>query len=458
MIRVIITCPNCSQSLRVPLLSKELQVTCSKCNESFIYGGRYKDTDVDEVNGITVLRSTGQLVNGVVYSYHGNGNVSVEVPYKGGIKEGIARYYYKSGGLESETPYKNNVVEGIERVYYESGELRGETPFRNDKRGGKSADPKQFGVVAHTIAVGLERVRELWFAECVEVMEGNPDCAVVNRNLGGNADLAIKALQLLNTVTIIADKQYVSRSNGPFFSDILFAEVCGTGLERVMPFFNRYVSILNDKSAQLMRFSIDIVAYILGNDNPDMHDIVHIPPLYPAFVRCTWQMTAYGFGDPDIVKYCQEKLNGNPILEDDNPILKDRPLKVDKPALIRSLVHKRISENPITKGMGWGEMFKENTNQLSSMQLLAVPEGSIVTMVETYVIQKNKGMTDRDIFMMMENHRSMGYSSARLPEPLTLESFIKYRIKLETQGLSMPIDEKFIDFAIKAAMSAYTAP
>ena len=269
--QAIVTCQNCSQSLCVPNGTK-LQVTCPKCNGRFIYDGRYKDTDVAVVNILTVFRYTRKPVNGVVCSYHHNGNVSVEIPYKDGIKDGIARYYYESGIIESETPYKNNVVDGVEKVYYENGELRGETSFKKGKRERNDTDtaPEQFGVTANTISTGLERVRESWFAKCVKAMEGNPDCTVRNRKLGGNADLAIKAFQLLKTVTVIADNQYVSRSDGPFFSDVVFAQVCGNDLERVMAFFNSYVNALNDTTSQITRFSVDVVAYISGKDSPDL--------------------------------------------------------------------------------------------------------------------------------------------------------------------------------------------
>jgi len=103
------------------------------CFANFVNAqGRRQYKDVDIVNGKTVVRSTGQLVNGAVCFYGSNGNIMFETLYKDGEEEGV-RYYYKSGKLKNETPYKNGRQEGIEKWYYENGRLQREIPYKDDK-------------------------------------------------------------------------------------------------------------------------------------------------------------------------------------------------------------------------------------------------------------------------------------------------------------------------------------
>jgi len=78
------------------------------CFANVVYAqGRYqyKDADTNVVHGITVLRSTGEPVNGVVYAYHDTGNLRSEVIFKDGKAEGIARFYDENGKLISEISY-----------------------------------------------------------------------------------------------------------------------------------------------------------------------------------------------------------------------------------------------------------------------------------------------------------------------------------------------------------------
>jgi len=114
---------------------------------------QYKTTDVEYmngtiveyINGIMVLKSNKQPVNGTVCVYRGYGNSGiiltweapiVETPYKDGKVEGIRREYYESGKLKDETPYLNGKLEGIEKRYYQNGKLLFEIPYKDDKQEG----------------------------------------------------------------------------------------------------------------------------------------------------------------------------------------------------------------------------------------------------------------------------------------------------------------------------------
>ena len=141
---------------------------------------QYEYTDVHEINGRTVLKSTDLPVNGVACDYQFNGevikrlapdqqaallelmqrvvdgstaieqtaellelfqkkgllNVSVETTFKDGKRDGITRVYFESGKLQGETSYKDGNMEGITRMYYESGRLEKEISLKNNKLNG----------------------------------------------------------------------------------------------------------------------------------------------------------------------------------------------------------------------------------------------------------------------------------------------------------------------------------
>lgn len=67
---------------------------------------QYKYADLDFVNGKMIVISTGLPVYGLVCSYHTNGNILNEIPYKDGKIEGIEKFYDVSGKLEKETLHK----------------------------------------------------------------------------------------------------------------------------------------------------------------------------------------------------------------------------------------------------------------------------------------------------------------------------------------------------------------
>ena len=93
-------------------------------------------------------------------------------------------------------------------------------------------------------------------------------------------------------------------------------------------------------------------------------------------------------------------------------------------------------------------------DQLSGLQLAGIPEGTIVTIVETWSQLIKKGIPEEEILMRIEEHRSSFGDYGELPKLLTLSSYIKYRLDLEHQD-GPPISEDFIDHAIEVSMKAF---
>ncbi|OPY85870.1 MAG: hypothetical protein A4E65_00039 [Syntrophorhabdus sp. PtaU1.Bin153] len=128
---------------------------------------------------------------------------------------------------------------------------------------------------------------------------------------------------------------------------------------------------------------------------------------------------------------------------------------VDKNALIKNLVRLRIKTDPRLLIIGWDE---KKVDYISEVQLAGLPESTIVTIVETWAILQKGGVSDSEIFSLIEKHRSQVFSGGEIPEmpsPLDLTSYIKYRLRIEHSD-GAPIDESFIETAIEAAKKAYS--
>lgn len=124
--------------------------------------------------------------------------------------------------------------------------------------------------------------------------------------------------------------------------------------------------------------------------------------------------------------------------------------RLTKEDLIRSLVKRRVREDPLAEGMGYSESMVDS---LGTMELMGFPEAAIVTIVETYALSQQSGASDEAIFDHIENHRSQ-IGSGTMPTPLNLESYIKYRIQIE-HSHGAPISEQFISDAIATCRDHY---
>jgi hypothetical protein len=123
---------------------------------------------------------------------------------------------------------------------------------------------------------------------------------------------------------------------------------------------------------------------------------------------------------------------------------------MSKKDLIKNMVRKRVQNDPITKKLGI------DVDALSDLELMGLPEATIVTIVETYCTMKRQAnLPDEDIFEAIEAHRSMFGDTGTMPSSLTLPSYIKYRLGLE-HSHGVPISTKFIDEAIEEAKKFFT--
>lgn len=73
---------------------------------------------------------------GLVKSFHSNGNVESEINYKDKIREGEAKYFYENGNIREERNYLNGRVDGLVKIYSESGKLKEVFVIENGRREG----------------------------------------------------------------------------------------------------------------------------------------------------------------------------------------------------------------------------------------------------------------------------------------------------------------------------------
>jgi hypothetical protein len=118
-----------------------------------------------------------------------------------------------------------------------------------------------------------------------------------------------------------------------------------------------------------------------------------------------------------------------------------------KTEFIRKLAKTRIREDADLQSAGVGEGV---IDEMSDLDVLGLPEGTIVTIVETWATLNRSGVPEAEIFDRIEQHRQSLGDSGRVPSPLTLASYVRYRVRLE-HGDEAVIDDTFIDFTIEEA-------
>lgn len=118
--------------------------------------------------------------------------------------------------------------------------------------------------------------------------------------------------------------------------------------------------------------------------------------------------------------------------------------------LVRTLLKKRIEGDP--QASNW-TIDARLAEILSDVELVGIPEGTIVTIVATYALLKGQGLDDRKIFGQIEAHRSM-IGSGPMPEAVTLETYVQYRVDLENEHGAL-IKPQFVSEAVRIARGRY---
>jgi len=113
--------------------------------------------------------------------------------------------------------------------------------------------------------------------------------------------------------------------------------------------------------------------------------------------------------------------------------------------LIRTLVQKRARHDPLASSLG-------DVERIPAAVLMGLPEATIVTIVEAYWRMKVQDpyLSDKKIFEAIELQRSRFIDRTAMPSPLTLSSYVKYRVGLE-HAYATSMMNAFVDQALEEA-------
>ncbi|WP_405338171.1 toxin-antitoxin system YwqK family antitoxin [Fibrobacter sp.] len=79
---------------------------------------------------IYTVQKGSDIREGVAFSYHPNGKIAIEAPYKNGKLDGVFRSYFENGKVWQTIGYKNGIEEGISTVYFENGVKKSKEVYR----------------------------------------------------------------------------------------------------------------------------------------------------------------------------------------------------------------------------------------------------------------------------------------------------------------------------------------
>ncbi|MDP7195676.1 MAG: hypothetical protein QF864_05740 [SAR202 cluster bacterium] len=121
------------------------------------------------------------------------------------------------------------------------------------------------------------------------------------------------------------------------------------------------------------------------------------------------------------------------------------------------IIKRFVNERAVKLGISGGDVDSMPTSYIEGL-----PEGTIVTIVESYFVMKNQGLNDFTIFQNIELHRS-SFDDYPNPKPFpsnpNLKNYIYYRLEFELpndvgfnigeNGFTRDFIEKVVDESLK---------
>jgi hypothetical protein len=102
--------------------------------------------------------------------------------------------------------------------------------------------------------------------------------------------------------------------------------------------------------------------------------------------------------------------------------------------LTRKLARERVKCNPFLRMLG-------NIDELSDIQLMGLPEATIITIIQTYYVLRTGGLSEDEALYAIESHRAIIGGGGGKKKFLGLKNFIEYRLTLEhSHGIGLESD------------------
>jgi len=100
-------------------------------------GGRvYGNDEVVLKNSVLYDKAQGTPLNGVLEKYFAPGKLSLQSPYKDGLKDGIEKRYRQDGSVATETGFKKGKRDGMMKVLSKDGVALWSIPFKEGNKTG----------------------------------------------------------------------------------------------------------------------------------------------------------------------------------------------------------------------------------------------------------------------------------------------------------------------------------
>lgn len=125
---------------------------------------------------------------------------------------------------------------------------------------------ERHGALPRQIGEGLRRDRPSWLDLAVRTLEREiPEFSTgqrLERRVFGEADAAMKAMQLYLVAVVMNEKEYVNRSEGSAFMTTLRGVLATDDHASIDRFFERYTENLDFRGQGLFRFGMDIARHV----------------------------------------------------------------------------------------------------------------------------------------------------------------------------------------------------
>lgn len=96
--------------------------------------------DDGRISRIYTVKKGTDVREGVALSYHPNGKLAVEAPYRDGKLDGVLRSYDENGKLRESAGYLDGEEEGFSIVYFENGKKKSRETYRRGVLNGVSEE------------------------------------------------------------------------------------------------------------------------------------------------------------------------------------------------------------------------------------------------------------------------------------------------------------------------------
>lgn len=154
----------------------------------------------------------------------------------------------------------------------------------------RGRDDEELKQIALRIATNLQRVRAIHFRRCVQRLEQLPDeerterVRVLNRSLGGHAELAMAAFQLRH---LNADSPAAfSRSDLRRLLGLVQTRVVAGNHAGQLAQFDQFFAEVEGKPELVNRFNAELAKYITQSDGP-LFEMITLAALMPMFLSLT---------------------------------------------------------------------------------------------------------------------------------------------------------------------------